>query len=175
MKVINKSLRAAFVAVLTMLSASMYAENEPVKYIDADGQEKYVTDYTVLTGDEETLTAGWYVVNQPTLKSRSGLGIDGDVHIVLCDKTIWSISPEYDSYIPFESQSLNASLTFYAQSNGEDAGRLLEDLQGNNYYFSGTHLPSLSSRPYWFFRFHISPFCTERTARTKSVSSCDAR
>lgn len=114
----NKILRTALVAVLTMLSASMYAENEPVKYIDADGQEKYVTDYTVLTGDEMTLTTGWYVVNQPMLKSRSGLDVEGDVHIILCDKTVWSISTEYSSYIPF-SGMLNANLTFYAQSTSK--------------------------------------------------------
>ncbi len=46
----KKLLRIAFVAVASMLSALVYAENEPVKYIDADGQEKYVTDYTILTG-----------------------------------------------------------------------------------------------------------------------------
>lgn len=89
-----------------MLSASVYADNEPVKYIDADGQEKYVTDYTVLTGDEMTLTTGWYVVNQPMLKSRSGLDVEGDVHIILCDKTVWSISTEYSSYIPLDGVHL---------------------------------------------------------------------
>ncbi len=140
----NRTLRTALVAVLTMLSASVYAENEPVKYIDSDGQEKYVTDYTVLTGDEMTLTTGWYVVNQPMLKSRGGLDIEGDVHIVLCDKTVWSISTEYSSYIPF-SGMLNANLTFYAQSKGEDAGRLLEDYQSNRYVFDGVHLFQVSS------------------------------
>ena len=84
--------RVAFAAILTMLSASMYAENEPVKYIDSDGLEKYVTDYTVLTGDEDSLTSGWYVVNQPALSSHSGLMINGDVRIILCDECVWSIN-----------------------------------------------------------------------------------
>lgn len=60
---IEVTLRTAFVAVLTMQSASMYAENEPVKYIDSDGQEKYVTDYKVMKGNEDHLESGWYVVN----------------------------------------------------------------------------------------------------------------
>ena len=43
--------RTALTVVLMMLSASTYA-GEPVKYLDEQGQEKYVTDYTVLTGEE---------------------------------------------------------------------------------------------------------------------------
>jgi hypothetical protein len=40
--------RTALAAVLMMLSASTYA-GEPVKYLDGQGQELYVTDYKVLT------------------------------------------------------------------------------------------------------------------------------
>ena len=38
--------RIALTAVLMMQSASMYA-GEPVKYLDEQGQEKYVNDYIV--------------------------------------------------------------------------------------------------------------------------------
>jgi hypothetical protein len=40
--------RTVLTTVLVMLSASMYA-GEPVKYLDEQGQELYVTDYKVLT------------------------------------------------------------------------------------------------------------------------------
>ena len=40
--------RIALTAVLMMLSALTYA-GEPVKYLDGQGQEKYVNDYKVLS------------------------------------------------------------------------------------------------------------------------------
>ena len=40
--------RTALTVVLMMLSALTYA-GEPVKYLDGQGQELYVTDYKVLT------------------------------------------------------------------------------------------------------------------------------
>ncbi len=141
-----KILRTALVAVLTMLSASMYAENEPVKYIDSDGQEKYVVDYTVLTGDEDTLTSGWYVVNQPALISLSGLMIKGDVRIILCDECVWSINEVVNGNpCPFGAY-MGSCLRFYAQSTGEYAGKLHEDekaLHAYNccpYFFNGDSL-----------------------------------
>ncbi len=140
------TLRTALVVVLTMLSASMYAENEPVKYIDSDGQEKYVVDYTVLTGDEDTLTSGWYVVNQPALISLSGLMIKGDVRIILCDECVWSINEVVNGNpCPFGAY-MGSCLRFYAQSTGEYAGKLHEDekaLHAYNccpYFFNGDSL-----------------------------------
>ncbi len=142
---IEVKLRAAFVAVLTILSASMYAENEPVKYIDSDGQEKYVTDYTVLTGDEETLTSGWYVVNQSALISHSGLMVEGDVRIILCDDCVWSIKEEVNGNIcPFIS-NMGSCLRFYAQSTGESAGKLLEDEVALDVYYYCSYFFSVDS------------------------------
>ena len=40
--------RTVLTTVLVMLSASTYA-GEPVKYLDGQGQEKYVNDYKVLS------------------------------------------------------------------------------------------------------------------------------
>lgn len=119
-KKIETTLRTAFVAVLTMLSASMYAENEPVRYIDADGQEKYVTDYKVMKGNEDHLESGWYVVNEEEFDNSKQLFVDGDVRIILCDGVVWNVSTRTDA--PTFYSGMNASLRFYAQSTGDDMG-----------------------------------------------------
>ena len=121
---IKVTLRAAFVAVLTMLSASMYAENEPVKYIDSDGQEKYVTDYKVIKGNEDYLESGWYVVNgDEEFIGGGGVFIDGDVSVVLCDGALWA--PQTWIEAPVFYSGLHSSLRFYAQSTGENMGRVV--------------------------------------------------
>ena len=56
-------------------------------------------DYTVLTGDEETLTGSWYVVNKPALISHSGLMVKGGVRIILCDDCVWSIEDSLISVV----------------------------------------------------------------------------
>jgi hypothetical protein len=79
--------RTALAAVLVMLSASTYA-GEPVKYLDEQGQEKYVTDYKVLTGEENTLAGGWYVVESGVHEVNHSIRCEGNVHIVLMDKSV---------------------------------------------------------------------------------------
>ena len=57
---------------------------KPVTYIDADGKEQTCSNYTVLTGKETSLAAGWYVVAD-TIYYTDGILLDGDTHIILCD------------------------------------------------------------------------------------------
>ncbi len=109
--------------VVMHLNNSLYAA-EPVKYLDENGQEQYVTDYSELTGAEDTLRSGWYVVTQSELINEKQyekfINIDGDVRIILCDNTIWD--RRTDDYICSNSGSI---LRFYAQSQGENMGRLV--------------------------------------------------
>ena len=113
--------------VFVMLNESAFAL-EPVKYLDENGQEQWVSDYTILTGGETILTSGWYVVSQSELVSKEGVGLDGDVRIIMCDNTVWSLGTEEynDSYSPFYSERNHTCLRFYAQSTGENMGRIVE-------------------------------------------------
>ena len=141
----KKLLRIAFVAVASMLSASVYAENEPVKYIDADGQEKYVTDYTILTGEEVGLQDGWYVVDKKDFVSKNYLRIMGDVHIIMCDNVVWTSQIQspgafFDSSMNLKDES---SLSIYAQSTGDAMGRFHNLNAGYSYNMLFCQLNSL--------------------------------
>lgn len=133
--------RVFFGAFLTMLSAFLYAA-EPVKYLDENGQEQWISDYSILTGEEDMLTTGWYVVNQPELKGK-GVEISGDVRIVLCDNTLYTLGRGNVGF-PFEGTGMDSCLRLYAQSTGENAGRLYED-EKDSYYFSSPYFFSVAS------------------------------
>ena len=59
-----------------------FADN--VTYLDANGTEQTVSDYTTLTGNETTLTAGWYLVDSDITIDHT-LNISGEVHLILAD------------------------------------------------------------------------------------------
>ncbi|MBO4662791.1 MAG: hypothetical protein J5663_00090 [Bacteroidaceae bacterium] len=147
----TKLLPFSIVAVLTMHCASGYAENDPVKYIDADGQEKYVTDYAVLNDDTYYLTSGWYVVNQKDFRNKRGLIVEGNVHIILCDDVVWTapaVTYQYNFQRTFSTTKTdtkdNSSLSFYAQSTGDAMGRIVSDKESDKIYYQGfCHINSL--------------------------------
>ena len=100
---------------------------DDIRYIEHgwDGQklttaEKACYDYTVLTGADETHTLtlydGWYVASG-TLLYEDRLTVSGDVHLILAD----GCSVVAQQGITVQG---SASLTIYAQSEGEDMGVL---------------------------------------------------
>lgn len=117
-------LRAALTLLVMMLTTMAWA-GEPVKYIDENGHEQEVTDYTVLTSTMTALTTpGWYVVNSTvnytTATSPGAVQLgDGEYHIILADGGKMNIG---SSESPMNSGrglfGTAATLTIYGQANG---------------------------------------------------------
>lgn len=86
-----------------------------VSYIDADGNTQY-TLATILTGNEETLDGGWYVVNSEI--SHSGkITTNGAVNLILADSGKFDINGGSSYGIQIGTDS-NNDLTIYGQSGG---------------------------------------------------------
>lgn len=61
-----------------------YEQMAEVSYIDADGTEKSVQDYYVITSDSSALSGGWYVVNADT-EIAVRAAVSGTVNLILAD------------------------------------------------------------------------------------------
>ncbi|MEE3406179.1 MAG: hypothetical protein VZR73_19105, partial [Acutalibacteraceae bacterium] len=109
---------------------------ENVSYIDADGQTK-TQSATVLAGNEESLTPGWYVVDHDITYSHSlylnKQNGSGDFHIILADNKTMQIGESSGSGINDgvglgcaydDSRKDDINLYIYAQSSGNSAGKL---------------------------------------------------
>ena len=121
-KLTNQRLGALL--LLTLLTATTaWADVEPVKYIDADGSEKNCEDYTVLTGGETSLAAGWYVVNSD-ISYTGTINLTGDVHRILKDGCTMNVGTS-DARILGEGingyGSNRYTLDIYGQTNGTGA------------------------------------------------------
>ena len=95
----------------------------PIAYIDVDGTTKACTNYTVLTGSEETLDEGWYVADG-TISFDHGLEAFGDIHLILMDGAVMNIGTEED---PVSDDGIYAdghSISIHGQSTGESKGQL---------------------------------------------------
>ena len=89
-------------------------------YLDADGSEQSVSDYTVMTSSTTQLTTGWYIVNANlTISSRIVVQKDADVHLILCDDKTLTAKAGISV-----TSSNNGKLTIYAQSTGSSMGVL---------------------------------------------------
>ena len=82
-----------------------------VNYMDGDGEMHICTDFTVLTGDETTLEAGWYAVYD-NLTYDSTLTLNGDVTLILCNGKTMTVAPSSGEGI----DGFQKSLTLYSQS-----------------------------------------------------------
>ncbi|MBR5725845.1 MAG: hypothetical protein IKX56_03815, partial [Muribaculaceae bacterium] len=89
-----------------------------VNYMDGDGEMHYCSDYTVLTGNETTLDAGWYVVDHDITYDTT-LTLNGDVTLILCDYKTMTVA--LDSCICIFGDN---NLTIYGQSLDSIAGTL---------------------------------------------------
>ena len=86
-----------------------------VNYIDEDGVEK--TLYALpLQGGEETLTSGWYVVNDD-VEYTGKITLGGDVNIILADGKKMTVTNRYGYAI----YGLGKALHIYGQSQGTGA------------------------------------------------------
>lgn len=124
-------------------NTSIYAkwEQEPVKYIDENGEEQSVSKYIVLsTGvslpseDDGTpyLPSGWYVVENSNTDPNSNGGVDllidgyinahGDVHLILADGAEMNVNGGFGLY--------EGNLTVYGQVNGSGALNVSSSIWG---------------------------------------------
>ena len=124
-------------------NTSIYAkwEQEPVKYIDENGEEQSVSKYIVLsTGvslpseDDGTpyLPSGWYVVENSNTDLNDNGGIDlliegyinahGDVHVILADGAEMKVTGGFGLY--------EGNLTVYGQVNGTGALNVSSSIWG---------------------------------------------
>ena len=120
--------------------ATIYAKweksNDPVKYLDENGEEQTITDYVLLTGnesadDEMFEKSGWIVVQgEVTYDEQDGHGfafrlvqddkwnvIGPDVNLILADGAKLTVKNT-------KTTSKLRNLTIYAQSTGKDMGQL---------------------------------------------------
>ena len=96
-----------------------------VTYLDMNGEEQERDIYTLLSGKETMLSAGWYVA-EGTISYNHHVTAMGDVHIILKDGAVMNVgmeqSPVNDNGIG--DDSANHSISIYGQSTGADNGQL---------------------------------------------------
>ena len=117
-------IRRAATALLLMLLTTMTAgANEPVKYIDDNGEEQEVTEYTALTGSETQnssgeieLTEGTYVVNSNNLTYQHAIVLTGNTTLILADGANMTVEPTEENF-GIKYYTGDASLTIYGQKN----------------------------------------------------------
>ena len=132
---------ACLLAAVWMACATAWA-GEPVTYIDENGKEQTVTEYTVLTGEEPVtdgmikLDGGAYVVNSDvTYPCR--VQLTGNVTLILADGANMTVQPTQDDFGIYGEENL----TIYGQENqtgkltvsgkGGDVALLIRDLTVN--------------------------------------------
>ena len=107
----------------TFVCAKWSRPAETVSFMDADGSTKTV-DAVPLDGQERLIGDGWYVVDQD-INYTNTLDISGDVNIILSDNHTMKFGSEGEW---FANESIYTSsrgaLSFYVQSEGENAGEL---------------------------------------------------
>lgn len=110
------------VALLLCLASGMALATETgAAYVDENGQAQSA-NAKPLTGDTTTLESGWYYVTG-TVKINQSLLISGDVKIILADGAHLEVITDAPGAAGIQVETGN-SLTVYAQSSGEDMGKL---------------------------------------------------
>ncbi|MBR2234596.1 MAG: InlB B-repeat-containing protein, partial [Prevotella sp.] len=106
----------------------------PIAYIDVDGYTQTCSDYTVLTGSEWTLAAGWYVADG-TISFDHQLSTSGDIHLILKDGAVMNIGTEQSpvSYYGIDATE-SYSISIHGQSTGEHRGQLWINATGYSIY-----------------------------------------
>ena len=108
-----------------------------ITYIDGDGKTHSHVGYTVLTGNETTLEAGWYVVDD-NITYDSTLTLAGDVTLILCNgKTMTVTTDSGNSINGFINWTSGFALTVYGQTLDSVAAGTLDvtNNDDNNYAF----------------------------------------
>ena len=119
-----------------------------VPYIDENGKEKFVTNYTVLTSDVAqtdengviTLPAGWYVV-QENVKFANRIAFAAndagskDVHLILADDAKMKVETEFSYAI---GDSTLSTLTIYGQKNQSGVLEVSSEIRTGIYSYKGS-------------------------------------
>ena len=107
----------------------------PISYLDENGDMQYCTEYTVLTNntDISNLSAGWYVV-EGSVSYTSALEFNyGDVNLILADNAKLSVDNN-ENLVAISA----SSMTIYAQSVGDNMGKLSTTAVGYGLYADNT-------------------------------------
>ncbi len=93
---------------------------EPVSYLDKNGVEQTCSDYIAIKEAIGELTDGnWYVVKSDvTVTVDSVLYVDGNVNLILCDGAKLTVNKGITC-------NNDGGFTIYAQSTGENMGKLI--------------------------------------------------
>lgn len=98
------------------ITASAEGEIEGVTYIDENGEEQTISEYTVLDENTTKLTEGWYVVDS-SFTNPNTLKPSGNVNIILTDDHTMNL--EGDGDFAFSgAEETTTNLTIYGQSKG---------------------------------------------------------
>ena len=100
---------------------------DPVLYLGANDSEETCSDYTVVEDsvDRVAWSGGWFVVPAgQTVTLSAGLAVTGDVSLILCDGATLVIGGDIQGEVATPGSD-DYSLTVYAQSHGELAGKMV--------------------------------------------------
>lgn len=112
-------------STLTALTNVTLWPDVPITYINALGVEKTCTKYTPLTNGTDIssgLNAGWYVI-KGNVNYNDILHFKGDTHLILADDAHLTISRD-GSGIAVNEDGIESNLTIYAQSTGNNKGKV---------------------------------------------------
>lgn len=92
----KKALAIVFSLILIIASLPLSASaNDAVYYLDENGNLQSVTDYTVVTHNNNntpvTWTNGWYVVNENT-QINGRITVSGIVHLIILDGVLFNVT-----------------------------------------------------------------------------------
>lgn len=134
------ALLLVLVMVLSLATVTAHAgELTQVSYLDENGKPQTCTSYTVAaknqhddstTNDNNATNWGengvtsWYVVNTD-INIQNRLVIRGDVNLILCDGVTLTVGRS----VVVQNTS---KLTIYAQSTGDNAGKLIASYEGGD-------------------------------------------
>lgn len=101
--------RAAMTLLVMLLtSATAWAETRTIDYITADGTPVTVTANVITEGSDNTLSTGWYVIDDDI---AGPLKFNGAVNLIILDNKNVTITGT-------DGITVNGSLTIYGQSKG---------------------------------------------------------
>lgn len=107
---LNQTVNAQFTMPDGNVEVTVEYKQLPLTYLDVDGSEKTLTEYTLVIEGMQSMSSGWYVVSGDIVNNNR-IVVSGDVNLLLCD------SSEYSSIAGFRVESGN-SLTIWQQENG---------------------------------------------------------
>ena len=109
----------------------------PLTYLDISGNTQTCSDYTVLTGSEETLAEGWYVAYGTVSFDHTLRTSGGDIHLILKDGAVMRIGTEQSPIDVIGIDAYGGSISIHGQSTGEHRGQLWINTTGSGIYTYG--------------------------------------